>query len=316
MSGDWLSFDIITQMYQLFIVIAAMLWGLDGILRRQTYSLPATVVVFWEHVIGLAVLLIIWAFFKIRKKAPDWHIKGKDALVAIVIVGLLSGVVGTVAFTAALQQVQFIPLSVVFFVQKLQPVFTIIAARFILKEKPPFLFWMWALVALMASFFLTFPSGHINLGLPFEPHIVAASLAFVAAVAWGTSTVFSKIALKNNSQITITTYRFVFTILFGLPAIFFMGAQNQIFAVNPLQVAILFAIALSTGMVAVTIYYKGLQKVPAHISCILELVFPVMGLLIDMFVYKTSLAPSQLVAAAVLVFVIFQIVKLPKYAHQ
>lgn len=38
------------------VVFAALLWSLDGFLRRELYSLPPAVVVFWEHLLGLIIL--------------------------------------------------------------------------------------------------------------------------------------------------------------------------------------------------------------------------------------------------------------------
>ena len=43
----------------LFIIIAALLWSLDGLLRRGLYSLPPSVVVFYEHLVGFAILLFL-----------------------------------------------------------------------------------------------------------------------------------------------------------------------------------------------------------------------------------------------------------------
>ncbi len=66
-------------------------------------------------------------------------------------------------------------------------------------------------------------------------------------------------------------------------------------------------IALSTGMVALWIYYKGLKNTQVKVATILELAFPLVAVLIDIFVYKTFLAPSQYLAAIVLVFAMYKV---------
>ena len=76
------------------------------------------------------------------------------------------------------------------------------------------------------------------------------------------------------------------------------------------QFGFLILIAVSTGMVALLIYYKGLAKTPVHISTILELTFPFVAILIDFIVNKTVLSFTQWIAALVLVFSIYQIAKL------
>ncbi|KKQ46804.1 MAG: hypothetical protein US65_C0026G0022, partial [Candidatus Yanofskybacteria bacterium GW2011_GWC2_37_9] len=69
-------------------------------------------------------------------------------------------------------------------------------------------------------------------------------------------------------------------------------------------------IAISTGMVALLIYYKGLAKTPVHISTILELTFPFIAVLLDFIVNHTILSFTQWIAALILVFSIYQIARL------
>ena len=84
----------------LFVVIAALLWSFDGVLRRGLYSLPPTVVVFYEHLLGLGMLL-----FLIPKWLPDFKKMTKKEWVAITVVALFSGALGTIFYTAALGKV-------------------------------------------------------------------------------------------------------------------------------------------------------------------------------------------------------------------
>ena len=76
------------------------------------------------------------------------------------------------------------------------------------------------------------------------------------------------------------------------------------------QLGLFLLIAVSTGMVALLIYYKGLAKTPVHISTILELTFPFIAILIDMKLYHTILTPMQWISACLLVFSIYKIARL------
>ena len=40
----------------MFIILAAVLWALDGMIRRNLYSLPPITIIFFEHLIGLVIL--------------------------------------------------------------------------------------------------------------------------------------------------------------------------------------------------------------------------------------------------------------------
>ena len=50
----------------IFIIIAALIWSFDGVLRISLYSLPPSVIVFYEHLLGAFVLL-----FFLSKCIPD-----------------------------------------------------------------------------------------------------------------------------------------------------------------------------------------------------------------------------------------------------
>jgi drug/metabolite transporter (DMT)-like permease len=71
---------------------------------------------------------------------------------------------------------------------------------------------------------------------------------------------------------------------------------------------------VSTGVVALMIYYKGLSKTPVHITTMLELTFPFIAIFIDMTLYNTTLSVSQLIFAVVLSFAIYKIAKLQSNA--
>ncbi len=291
--------------YSLYILIAAVLWGFDGILRRNLYVLPPMIIVFYEHLIGLILLTpMIPALLKKEKLTQrEW--------LSIIFVSLLSGLLGTLWFTTALIKTNFISFSVVFLLQKLQPIFTVITANIILKEKISKRYISWALLAFAAAYFVTFKNGIINFQTG-EGTIIAALFAIAAAFAWGSSTAFSRFTLINHSNTLITGLRFFFTTLFSLVGVYLYRMEPQLLSVDTKQLSQLLIIALSTGMFALWLYYKGLKHTQAKISTILELAFPLTAIIIDVFVYKNILAPTQYLAAVVLIFAIFKISQLNK----
>lgn len=291
-------------MYYIFIIVAATLWGVDGQLRSSLYSLPPAVIVFWEHFVGFIILSIP---LLTRKQAPYKKLQQSNTALLVIIVSLLSGLIGTLAITAALVRVHFIPLSIVFLIQKLQPVFTIISAWAVLGERPQRQFWIWSSIAIFAGYFMTFPSGKVHIDGN-TPYIAAAGFALIAAIAWGSSTVFSIQLLKRKSLLPATFMRFSTTTIFALATVFLFGQQSQLIKVTLPQLGTLVFIACSTGMVALMIYYKGLQHVPAHVSCILELAYPITGLIIDSTLNGVSLVPTQYAAAVLLVYSIYKVV--------
>lgn len=279
------------------IVVAASLWAIDGVIRRSLFSLSPLTIVFYEHIIGAVVLspffLPLLSKEKIEKQSYGWAS----------LVALLSGLLGTLWFTTALAKVNFIAFSVVFLLQKLQPLFATTAATLLLKEKITRSYAKWAALAIVAAYFVTFPNGRVDTSSG-AGTVTAALFAVGAAIAWGSSTAFSKKLLEKQSHLLSTGLRFYLTTLFACAALLIFQPANPFPILTGAQFSRFLFISVSTGMVALLIYYRGLKTTQAKVATILELVFPVLAVFIDAFLYKTLLAPSQYLAAVVLLFAV------------
>jgi drug/metabolite transporter, DME family len=284
----------------LLVFGAAILWALDGILRRSLFSLPPVTIVFYEHLIGAILIapFLYKAWQAERLNAKEWRALG--------IVALFSGVLGTLFFTTALLQVNFIAFSVVFLIQKLQPIFAVTMGWVVLGERPTRRYMLWAALALIAGYFVTFPNGAVNLGEG-GGYLTAALFAFLAAICWGSSTALSRYTLLGHSNTFVTGMRFMLTVPIALAAVAVLGQTQSLTAVSIPQFLTLGAIALSTGMLALWIYYRGLKTTPVRVAAIVELAFPATAVLIDFFLYGTTLAVSQYLAAAVLLFAMYKV---------
>ncbi len=288
----------------LFVVIAALLWSFDGLLRISLYTLPPSVIVFYEHILGFIILIplsIKW-FKDIRKMTRrEW--------IAIALVALFSGALGTILYTAALQFINYTSYSVVVLLQQqLQPIWAIAAAALLLKEKITKKFVMYAVLALIAAYFITFKDLQVNFATG-SGTMIAGLLALSAGLMWGISTAISKVVLNRVSFLTGTALRFMLAPIFAL--VFIIG-QNQTDALTQLtlpQIQTLLVITFSTGMVALLFYYYGLKKTPARITTLCELVWPASAIFIDYFLFHKNLTPTQLLGIAVLLFAIYKITK-------
>ncbi len=286
----------------LFVIVAALLWSFDGILRRSLYTLPPSIVVFYEHLLGALLLLPIFLKYSLK----DLPKMTKKEWSSIGIVSLFSGALGTIFYTQALGMVQYIQFSVVVLLQQLQPIWAIGAAALLLKEKISKGFLFWASLAIISSYFVTFRDLTVNIS-PDNPTLIAALLALGAGFVWAVSTSFSKIVLHKVSFITATGLRFIIAPFF---AFFFVLFQNQLPLLTTLttpQWSALLTITFTTGLVALLIYYFGLKKTPARVSTICELVWPASAIFIDYFYYQKSLSLTQIAGVLVLVFCISKV---------
>lgn len=290
----------------LLIIFAAILWSADGLLRRNLYSLPPTVVVFYEHLIGLLILMP----FIVPKLSELKKLSKKD-LLAFGWVALLSGVLGTVMYTAALGKVNYISYSVVVLLQQLQPLFVIFFARFLLKETVSYKYMLWALIALVGAYLLSFPNLVINFSENSQ-QITAALLAIGAAFCWGSSTAFSRFGLQKIPSYVATGFRFSLTLPIALIFIFITNSQEALTKVTATQQLNLLGIALSTGMVGLIIYYQGLKFTQAKVSAIAELFWPLSAVVIGFFFIGDRFTPTQVIGGILILGSMNQIIKAQK----
>lgn len=288
----------------IFVIIAAVLWSFDGVLRITLYSLPPTVVVFYEHVLGAIVLL----FFASRW-LKDLRKMTKREWSAITLVALFSGALGTILYTAALQKINYSSYSVVVLLQQqLQPIWAIATAAVLLKEKITKKFLFWAAIALGAAYLITFRDLRVNLSTG-SGTLMAGGLALLAGVLWGSSTAISKFVLHKVSFLTATAIRFFLAPVFALLFIVAGRQTSALFQLSAGQWGTLLLITFSTGLVALGFYYFGLKKTPARITTLCELVWPASAIMIDYFLYHKTLSFTQILGIGLLLFAIYHITK-------
>lgn len=292
----------------IFVIIAATLWGVDGIiLRPALYSLPVPTVVFIESII-VALLLtpfFIKAAFRLPKTLSinDW--------LSFFIVALLGGAIGSLAITKALFSVNFVHLSVVILIQKLQPVFALLLAGILLKEKLGKKFFLWSGLAIIGAYIMTFGIALPNFDTG-ENTLEAALYALLAAFSFGSSTVFSKRALKNIGFELGTYLRYLFTTIIVFLIVLSFGDMSSIQEVTTTQFWIFIIIAFSTGGPALFLYYYGLKHIRASVATIGELAFPLTAVILDYFVHGSVLNLFQWIGIGILMYSIFKVTNLDK----
>lgn len=286
----------------LLVVIAASLWAVDGIvLRPSLYNLPVPLVVFVES----SIVTVFLTPFYLKKLSSLKKLKPKD-WASFIGVALLGGAIGTMAITKALFYVNFVNLSVVILLQKLQPVFAISLATLLLKEKFPKEFYFWAGLAIAGAYFMTFGLSLPNFSTG-DKTPIAALFALIAAFSFSSSTVFSKRALKNVDYGMGTYLRFLFTSIIMLIIALTTKDVFSMGQITSLQIIIFLIIAFTTGGAAIFIYYYGLKKISASVASICELAFPLTAVILEYFVHGNILSPSQWIGTIVLLISILKV---------
>lgn len=289
------------------ICISAMMWGLDGIvLTPQLYNLNIGFVVFIVHFVPFIIMNV----FLYRQYRHLKELSSKEILL-LLLVALTGGAFGTMAIVKALFLVNFQDLSVVVLLQKLQPVFAITLAYFFLHEKMRERFFLWSGIAILASYFLTF-----GLKVPDfrtgSNTALAAGYSLIAAFAFGSATVLGKSVLRKLSFYAATFFRYGFTTVIMVIVLLVSGHIMDFKFVTPDNWVIILTISVTVGSGAIFLYYYGLRKVPAMLSTICELCFPLSAIVFDYIFNDRLLSAVQWVSAAVMVYAIIRLTLSPR----
>jgi drug/metabolite transporter, DME family len=269
------------------VAVAAALWGTDGLLRKPlSGQLPASTVVFWEHLI-IAAVLLPWLpaalrAFRAATARDRW---------ALIGIGAGASAVATALFTAAFALGDPVTPLVL---QKLQPVIAIAVAAALLGERLRPAYWAFAVPTLLGAWLMAFANPfHIGFA-----DAEAALLAVAAAALWAIGTVLGRMVSERLSSRDITVLRFAI----GLPAAgVVLLAQGAPVAVSTAQLGPLVLLALIPGLLGLALYYLGLHSTAASRATLAELAFPVTAALLGVSLLGASLSWTQWLGMAVVV---------------
>lgn len=272
------------------VSIAATMWGLDGLIRKPlSHTTTPTTIVFGEHVVLVACTLplLVPALLSLRRAGIRYVIAG-------IAVGAGASAIATILFTQALFHGDFITVIVL---QKAQPLIAVVGAWLVLGEQPRPRF-AWFLIPALAGIWL------IALPHPFDPHAhgltpIAETLG--AAGLWGLGTVFGRYLGRRLDFEHVSTVRFAFGLVASACALPIIGTSAWAGTHDSLWIALL---ALVTGLLALPLYYYGLQRTPALLAALGELAFPVTASLVGIYVFDSSLRWTQWAGVAVTIAVV------------
>ena len=261
------------------VATAAAMWGTDALFRKPlAESTSAATIVFGEHVILVLITLPL-----IVPAMRALFAAGTRYVLAGIAVGAGASAIATILFTQAF--VHGDPITPVV-LQKVQPLIAIAAARVILGEEPRRRFVWFVIPALLGIWLIAFPQ-------PFEIHasgLEPIGLALGAAVLWGLGTVFGRYLSRRLAFEHVVTVRFSFGLVAIAIALSILGAPAFASAHDTLWIAYL---AIVTGLLALSLYYIGLQRTPAMVASIAELAYPVTAVIVGYVAFGATLVWSQ-----------------------
>lgn len=270
------------------VAVASALWATDALFRRGlALELPAATVVFAEHVLLVAVTApLLWRSRMALRSLDrgDWA--------AAAVIGAGASALATTLFTAAFR---FGDPTTVLLLQKVQPLIAISAAVALLGERPRPRFWMYFAAAVAGAWLIAFAD---PLGVS-ASSAVAAVLALGAAALWALGTVLGRRLAVRIDAPALTGLRFAI----GLPvsaALAYGLAGTTGFVIPFAALPALAGLALVPGLLALALYYRGLQRTPASVATLAELAFPLSAIVINRLAFGVTLTATQWCGVAVL----------------
>lgn len=266
------------------VAVAAGLWGMDALIRRPlAKSTEAATIVFGEHVVLVLLVLplVVAALPALWRAGPRYVAAG-------IVVGAGASALATILFTEAF--VRGDPVTPVV-LQKVQPLVAVVLAAAILGERPRPWFGLFLVGGLGGVWLMAFPK-------PFDVSLHGkepALYALAAAVLWALGTVLGRFLALRLPFEQVTAVRFAFGLPASFLAVLVLGAPLTASVHDTLYIALL---AVVTGLIALLLYYYGLQRTPASVAAIAELTFPIVAIAVGYFAFDQTLTGSQLVGVA------------------
>ncbi|MDF2960608.1 MAG: family transporter [Paenibacillus sp.] len=284
------------------VALGAALWGIDPLFRILLLKhLTSAQIVLFEHVLLLVYAVpVLWLHRKELQGLAMRHI------MALLFISWGGSAVATIMFTSAFA---YGNPNAVLLLQKLQPLFAIIMARLILKERLPALFPLLLILALAGTYLLTFgwsfPVGSIS-----EIAAVSGLLSIGAAALWGGSTVMGRVMLDKMQFETVTALRFACALPLLITTTWWEGDKLQLPAGMMDWAAMsgnLLLQAALPGLLSLLLYYRGLAGTKASYAALAELLFPAVGVLINWLVFQQTVTFVQVIGFVLIWFMLFHL---------
>src|SRR5215207_2348968 len=270
----------------LLVAVGAAMWGTDGILRVPLLEVASpSQIVLLEHLVlllySVPAVVLGWRFFRGLGMA-QW--------ISLLVIGWGGSALATLLFTTAFAVGN--P-TVVILLQKTQPLFAIVLAAVLLRERLGWAYWPCFAVAMVGAYLISFGNLDAFAALG-SAELLAAALALGAALLWGSSTVLGRLVLKDMPFHALTGARLLLAAPLLVVIVVIQGAVGGLgaaFASEPGRVILL---ALIPGLLGLLLYYRGLTGTRASYATLAELAFPATAVVLNWTFLGVGVSANQL----------------------
>ncbi|MCU1474507.1 DMT family transporter [Amnibacterium sp.] len=265
------------------VALGAALWGTDPLFRRGlALSLPTPALVLVEHLLPTVLL----APFVVRGLRRAVRVFGFREWLALLVLGCGASALATLLFTEAFT---FGSPTTPVLLQQVQPLFAVAGARLLLGERLRPRFGAFLVAGLVGAYLIAF-ANPLAVG---AQGLAPALLALAAAALWGTGTVLGRRLGALMPFAELTALRLFFGLIASAAVAVPTGSVPALGSLSGTAVLALVLLALVPGLLALLVYYRGLQSTPASAATLAELAFPLTTVVVNYLAFGAVLSPTQ-----------------------
>lgn len=216
--------------------------------------------------------------------------------VALFLVGALGSGLATLLFTRA---IALTSVGIATSLSKTAPIFVAFFAYFTLKERVTSTRLL--LVVLMVAADLLIGAGEMRWGAEAGQRLLGDALALSAGALRAMAEILSKTSLRRFFPSSVALWRFgTGFVLTGLIA-FVTGDYRALFGLDARAWILLMVLGAACTSLSMTLYYRGLREVPAHVGVSLRLLSAIVSALVSWMILGETLNALHISGIAILV---------------
>ncbi len=265
----------------LFVMGSVLLWGaMPFVLQLIVASMPPAELT-TIRMVAAGLLLVVPIGMRAFGRSLRQHLR------LFLLLGFLGSAVPQVLYAYALQ---WVPIPTLTFITNSYPAFSILLAVLILGERPQPRHIVGMVSALVGLYLLTGPTitagGGLSLGI---------AMAFVIALAWGSSSIVSKKLITDLPSNHVAAGRQLVAGVLAAPLMLVGGVQV---VGIPAVAWVALAVLVVMTVFSFVFYYRGLAQTTVTNASLVEAFTPVVTLILSALFFGESLAPVQLLGAS------------------
>jgi len=262
------------------IITAAVLWGTAGILVKMISGMTALSIIFYRVTLALIIFIV---FFSLSGNLG--RLKLKDKKFYLLLFSLLQ-ITTMLTFFVSIMEAS-VPVAVLLLYTA--PVYVTIFSPLLLKERSTGKGWL-ALFLSIAGVILIVEPGNIEFSLK----LTGIMAGLLSGISYAFQIMISKYISKSYSGYTQAFWSFMIAMLLLLPAAF---VPVDIVLGN---MTYLIMLAIFPTILAISLYFNGLNKVRAASASILGLIEPVSAVILSLIILHDSISIPVMMGGALI----------------